>query len=104
MTLDPSVEESLALLSRQYFQLLDPDALRWLEGKILKQPDVQAWLYAHLFDQQTLRYPPPERYQMRALKLLVAKIEEALDDPEEDVGFPSFPSIHPTLPIGVKGL
>lgn len=29
---------------------------------------------------------PPERYQLRVLKPLLSKIEQAIEDPEEDVG------------------
>ena len=78
----------LAIFRRQYFQLVDPAQLRWPEGNILKTPEVQSWIFSHLFDAEKM---PPERYRLRVLKTMVSKLERAIDDPEEDVR-PTFPS------------
>lgn len=41
-----------------------------------------------MFDDSSIKSPPPERYQLRVLKLLIAKLERSIVDPEEDVRFP----------------
>ncbi|KAL5377307.1 hypothetical protein PMIN06_007813 [Paraphaeosphaeria minitans] len=74
----------LATFHRQYFQLVDPTQLRWLEGRILKDPEVQSWMFSHLFDAEANSTLPPDRYRLRVLKVLVSKLEKAIDDPEED--------------------
>jgi hypothetical protein len=75
----------LQVLQRQYFQLVEPHQLRWLEDATMKQPDVQAWMFHEMFDAEKLKSPPPDRYQLRVLKMLISKLEKAIDDPEEDV-------------------
>ncbi|KAL5416628.1 hypothetical protein PMIN04_008065 [Paraphaeosphaeria minitans] len=74
----------LATFHRQYFQLVDPTQLRWLEGRILKDPEVQSWMFSHLFDAEANSTLPPDRYRLRVLKVLVSKLDKAIDDPEED--------------------
>lgn len=39
-----------------------------------------------MFDHERNTRLPSERYQLRVLKPLLAKIEQAIEDPEEDVG------------------
>ncbi|KAL2355763.1 putative methyltransferase-domain-containing protein [Cryomyces antarcticus] len=80
----PGSEYRRNLFHRQYFQLLDLDSLTWPEAKFLRDPTVQAWLYECVFKPDVVDFPPPERYQMRVLKALVARIEDAIVDPEED--------------------
>lgn len=75
----------LATFRRQYFQLVDPPQLRWLDGHVLKDPEVQCWMFSRLFDAETNSTLPPDRYRLRVLKVLVSKLEKAIDDPEEDV-------------------
>jgi hypothetical protein len=75
----------LHVLQRQYLQLVEPHQLRWPEQGMLKQPDVQAWIYHAMFDMEKIKSPPPDRYQLRVLKLLIAKLERAIEDPDEDV-------------------
>lgn len=48
-------------------------------GRLLREDGVQAVLYRRLFD-GALAHPPPPRYQLRVLKALVARIEEAIED------------------------
>ena len=83
------MDSQLLLFRRQYFQLFEPDFLAWPPEQLLRDPSVQAWLYRNLFSSDKSRYLPPERYQVRVLKSLVAKVEQAIEDPEEDVGSPN---------------
>ncbi|KAF2456460.1 putative methyltransferase-domain-containing protein [Lineolata rhizophorae] len=76
--------ESLRFLRKQYFQLLPVAQLQWPDSQVLKQPHVQTWLFHNLFDSEVLNYPPPQRYQLRVLKLLVSKLEAGIEDPDED--------------------
>jgi hypothetical protein len=82
---NPAITPQLKVLQRQYFQLVEPHQLRWPEDATLKQHDVQAWLFREMFDAEQIKSPPPDRYQLRVLKLLISKLEGAMDDPEEDV-------------------
>ena len=78
----------LRILQRQYLQLVDPSQLRWPDAQVLKSPEVQHWMFLHMFDESSVKSPPPERYQLRVIKLLIAKLERSVVDPEEDVRFP----------------
>lgn len=75
-------------MQRQYLQLVEPSQLRWPDAQILKRPEVQTWIFLHMFDENSVKSPPPERYQLRVLKLLIGKLERSIVDPEEDVWFP----------------
>ncbi|KAJ5109740.1 hypothetical protein N7532_002385 [Penicillium argentinense] len=81
--------ESIRMLARQYFQLVDPPQLAIPPNNILIQPTVQEALYEHMFN-ESLTPLPPAPYRARVLKLLLSRIEEAITDPEED-------EIHDTL-------
>jgi hypothetical protein len=85
---DGAITLQLQVLQRQYLQLVEPHQLRWPVDAVLKQPNVQAWMYHEMFDMENIKSPPPDRYQLRVLKMLVAKLERAIEDPEEDVGLP----------------
>ncbi|KAI0391010.1 S-adenosyl-L-methionine-dependent methyltransferase [Xylariaceae sp. FL0594] len=79
------VDPQLKLFRRQYLQLFQPDFLAWPHPQLLRRADVQAWLYRHLFDGESRDARlPPERYQLRVMRPLVAKIEKAIQDPDED--------------------
>lgn len=91
MNASPDETQALRVFRAQYFQLLDPTQMRWPEAEFLKRAEVQAWLFEEMFDRDSIQYPPPERYQVRVLKQLVSVIENAIDDPEEDVRSPSSP-------------
>ncbi|KAK4502448.1 hypothetical protein PRZ48_005873 [Zasmidium cellare] len=78
------MDPQLVLFRRQYLQLFEPDFLAWPPKQLLRDADVQAWLYANLFNSDKNPRLPPERYQLRVLKPLVKKIEQAIEDPEED--------------------
>ena len=78
------------LLRRQYLQLIDPNELAIPSKDALKSPDLQARIYDTMFNGHSLRFSPPDRYKFRVLKKLVVAMEQAIVDPEEDVGFPYF--------------
>lgn len=80
------MDPQLLLFRRQYLQLFEPDFLAWPPKPLLKDSGVQSWLYSNLFDTEKHTMLPPERYQLRVLKPLLSKIEQAIEDPEEDVG------------------
>jgi hypothetical protein len=82
---DAAVTPQLRVLQRQYFQLVEPHLLRWPEDTNLKKPTVQSWMFSEMFDAEKIKSPPPDRYQLRVLKLLISKLEGAIVDPEEDV-------------------
>jgi predicted nicotinamide N-methyase len=84
MTIDDVDLAQLRILQRQYFQLVDPSQLRWPDAQVLKSPDVQSWIFLHMFDESSVKSPPPERFQLRVLKLLISKLERSIVDPEED--------------------
>ena len=78
------------LFKRQYLQLTDPEELTLPRKEILRLPDIQAQIYNDVFDESNIVYAPPERYRFRVLKRLVKALEDAIEDPEEDVGAFSF--------------
>ena len=80
------MDPQLLLFRRQYLQLFEPEFLAWPPKQLLRDADAQEWLYQSLFNADRNSYLPPERYQLRVLKPLLAKIEQAVEDPEEDVG------------------
>ena len=76
------------LLRRQFLQLVDPNELAIPGSETLRSPDLQARIYNSMFNEANHRVSPPDRYKFRVLKKLVAAMERAIVDPEEDVGFP----------------
>ena len=85
-----SIIAPVELLKRQYLQLTDPEELTLPRKEILRLPDIQAQIYNDMFDESNIVYAPPERYRFRVLKRLVKALEDAIEDPEEDVGAFSF--------------
>ena len=77
---------AIELLRRQYLQIQDPEQLSFPPPEILKLPDVQARIYESILDEGNLPHELPPRYKFRVLKRLVHAIEQAIDDPDEDVG------------------
>lgn len=88
MSIAPDKLVQLRILQRQYLQLVDPSQLRWPDAQVLKSSGVQSWIFLHIFDESSVKSPPPERYRLRVLKLLISKLERSIVDPEEDVRFP----------------
>ena len=80
------MDSQLLLFRRQYFQVFEPDFLAWPPKQLLRDISVQQWLHTNLFDSEINHLQPPQRYQLRVLKGLISKIEESVQDPEEDVG------------------
>lgn len=68
---------------RQYLQL-EP-ALDFPPGELLRLGAVQQSIYRRLFADDALSHAPPDRYRLRTLKALVARIEAAIDDWDEHV-------------------
>ena len=89
------MDSQLLLFRRQYFQLFEPDFLAWPPKQLLRDPNAQEWLYRNLFNSELCPHLPSERYQLRVLKPLLAKIEQAIEDPEEDVYLDSFRALRP---------
>ncbi len=88
MTVVQNELAQLRILQRQYLQLVDLSRLRWPDAQVLKRAEVQSWIFLHMFNASTVRSPPPGRYQLRVLKLLISMLERSIVDPEEDVRFP----------------
>lgn len=80
------MDPQLVLFRRQYFQLFEPDFLAWPPKSLLRDAGVQQWLYKQCFDTEANKYLPSDRYRLRVLKPLLRKVEQAIEDPEEDVG------------------
>lgn len=85
--LDINMDHSwpVELLKRQYLQLIDPEQLELPCKELLRLPVTQARIFDEMFDESALVYSPPERYRFRVMKRLVNALEEAIEDPEEDV-------------------
>ena len=81
------MDPQLVLFRRQYLQLFEPDFLAWPPKSLLRDAGVQQWLYKHCFDTDANPHLPSDRYRLRVLKPLVRKVEQAIEDPEEDVGY-----------------
>ena len=68
---------------RQYLQLhLDID---FPSPELLRKSDFQDCIYARLYQENSIANKPPQRYELRILKALTRKIEESIQDWEEDV-------------------
>lgn len=79
-----SMADSIRKLAAQYFQLVEAADLALPPGHVLVRPEVQVALYECMFD-ESLTPLPPANYRARILKLILARIEESIKDPEEDV-------------------
>jgi hypothetical protein len=80
------MDPQLVLFRRQYFQLFEPDFLAWPPKSLLRDAGVQQWLYKQCFDTDANPYLPLDRYRLRVLKPLLRKVEQSIENPEEDVG------------------
>jgi hypothetical protein len=83
---DGGIDPQLLLFRRQYLQLFEPSFLAWPPKQLLRDAGVQSWLYKNLFNVDVRPRLPSGRYRLRVLKPLLARIEKAIEDPEEDVG------------------
>ncbi|TVY12745.1 Protein-lysine N-methyltransferase [Lachnellula arida] len=67
---------------RQYLQLqleLDYPAEEYLRKDVFQEA-----IYCTVFDESVIEHPPPPRYQLKVLKELVKRIEQSIQDWEED--------------------
>ncbi|KAM0716582.1 hypothetical protein Q7P37_008027 [Cladosporium fusiforme] len=78
------MDPQLVRFRRQYFQLFEPDFLTWPPKSLLRDAGVQQWLYKQCFDTDANPHLPADRYRLRVLKPLLRKVEQAIEDPEED--------------------
>ncbi|CEL06760.1 hypothetical protein ASPCAL09932 [Aspergillus calidoustus] len=76
--------DQVALLAAQYFEQVDPPNLTLPNGPTLVTPAIQNAIYENMFNEDTAWPLPPASYQTRVLKVIIARIEEAICDPEED--------------------
>jgi hypothetical protein len=77
-----SAQRQLDRFCRQYFQLeLDLD---FPDDGCLRNHAFQQALDALLFNPSS-GHEPPKRYQLRVLKLLISKIEQSIQDWDEEV-------------------
>lgn len=83
------VGQQLELLRRQYLQLVDPGRLSLPSDPLMILPEVQAQIYTTMF-QQASNITPPDRYRFRVLKRLINRLEQAVQNPEDDVRLPLF--------------
>lgn len=81
--LPPEAIEQLERLCRQYLQLHQD--LDYPSSEYLRNDNFQQSLYQNLFAEGALKYPPSLRYQLRVLKELTKRIEQSIQDWEEEV-------------------
>ena len=81
--LSASARRQLDRFCRQYLQLqLELD---YPHEEQLRNDAFQQSLYARLFQEGTISHAPPQRYQLRVLKELTKRIEQSIQDWEEEV-------------------
>ncbi|KAL2824769.1 putative methyltransferase-domain-containing protein [Aspergillus cavernicola] len=78
------MDDSIALLTAQYLQQVEPPLLALPDGPALVSPAIQNAIYENMFNDDTAWPLPPTPYQTRVLKTIIARIEESISDPEED--------------------
>lgn len=76
--------QQLDRFCRQYLQV--QLHLDYPSEEYLRQYDFQQVIYSRLFADNAVRHLPPARHQLRVLKELVKRIENAIQDWEEEVG------------------
>lgn len=73
-------------VSRFCWQYLQLDSTPELpDGEVLRDEEVQEAIYKRLFADDAIALPPPQRYQLRILKLLIARVESAILDWDQHV-------------------
>ena len=82
------MDPQLLLFRRQYLQLVEPEFLAWPPKSVLTDQNDQSWIYKRLFDPERTPQLPCPQYQLKVLKLLLAKIEQSVDDSKEHVSVP----------------
>jgi hypothetical protein len=81
-------QRQLDRFCRQYLQVqLNLD---YPDEEHLRNAAVQQAIYSRLFADHAIAHVPPPRYQLRVLKELVNRIEQSIQDWEEEVCSHSF--------------
>ena len=81
--LSPIARQQLDRFCRQYLQVqLDLD---YPDEEHLRNNEFQHLLYARLFGEDAIKHEPPRRFQLRVLKELTRRIEQSIQDWEEEV-------------------
>ncbi len=76
-------QRQLDRFCRQYLQVqLDLD---YPDEEHLRNEAVQQAIFSRLFADHAIAYAPPPRYQLRVLKELMKRIEQSIQDWEEEV-------------------
>jgi hypothetical protein len=78
-----SMRQQLDRFTRQYFQL--QLSLDYPDEEHLRNDAFQRSLHARMFLETTIKHTPPVRYQIRVLKELTRRIEQSIQDWEEEV-------------------
>jgi len=76
-------QRQLNLFRRQYLQL--QVGVRYPDPQCLRQEIFQRFLEEELFEEDSVEYQPPKRYQIRVLKELIKRVEASITDWEEEV-------------------
>lgn len=84
--LSENAKQQLDIFCRQFLQVQLEIELDYPDNEYLRNDAFQQCIYSRLFKPDALEYAPPERYQFRALKELTTRIENSIQDPEEEVG------------------
>ncbi|PLN80524.1 putative methyltransferase-domain-containing protein [Aspergillus taichungensis] len=79
-----STNQFINRLVAQYLQQLETPSLSIPDGPTLTNPTVQRAVYTRMFDESATWPLPPVHYRARVLKMILARIEESIVDPEED--------------------
>lgn len=75
----------LEMFKRRYLQMEDPHEITFPPKELIKLPVTQRWMVETMFDRRNIKYLPTARYAFRVMKKLLSILEEAMEDPEEDV-------------------
>ncbi|KAG9248208.1 putative methyltransferase-domain-containing protein [Calycina marina] len=82
--LTETAKEQLRRFCRQYLQLHHHTDIEFPSPEHLRTSSFQDCIYAKLYQEGAVKYSPPQRYQLRALKELTRRIEASITDWEED--------------------
>ena len=83
--LSATARQQLNRFNRQYLQLqLDLD---YPDDDYLRNDDFQQCLHFRLFSENGVKNAPPARYQLRVLKELTRRVEQSIQDWEEEVSY-----------------
>ena len=81
--LSSTARDQLDRFCRQYLQV--HQEVNYPDEERLRNDIVQQLIYARLFNPDVVKHSPPQRYQLRILKELIKRIEQSIQDWEEEV-------------------